>query len=147
MLDGVARTVMAATTLGQQDLARNAFEEARRVLVTKIAETPEDARFHSSLGIALAGLGRTAEAVREGERAIELMPPTRDAYRGVSGVEDLARIYTMVGNQEAAIEQLDYLLSHPSWISATLLRVEPRWDPLRKNPKFVALLAKYEVKS
>ena len=52
----------------------------------------------------------------------------------------------MVGDQEAAIQQLDYLLSHPSWISVTLLKLDPRWDLLRKNPKFVALLTKYEVK-
>jgi hypothetical protein len=70
----------------------------------------------------------------------------RDAFRGVSRVEDLALIYTMVGNQEAALQQLDFLLSHPSLISATLLQLDPRWDPLRKNPKFEALLAKYEIK-
>jgi hypothetical protein len=51
-------------------------------------------------------------------------------------VEDPERLHAIVGNQEAAIQQLDYLLSHPSWISATLLKLDPRWDPLRKNPKF-----------
>jgi TolB-like protein/Flp pilus assembly protein TadD len=132
--------------VNRRELAQESFEEARRLLSAKIGETPEDARLHSSLGIALAGLGRTAEAVREGERGVALMPPTRDAYRGSLRVEDLARIYAMTGNQEAAIQQLDFLLSHPSWISATLLKLDPRWDPLRKNPKFEALLAKYEVK-
>ena len=68
------------------------------------------------------------------------MPPWRDAYRGMTRVEDLARIYTMVGNEDAAIQQLDFLLSHPSMISVTLLKLDPRWDPLRKNPKFEALL-------
>ena len=131
--------------MGRQDLAQESFEEARRILVEKIKEAPDDARFHSSLGITLAGLSRSGEAVREGERGLALMPPTRDAFRGVFRVEDLARICAMVGNQEAAIEQLDYLLSHPSWISVPLLRLDPRWDPVRKNPKFEALLAKYEV--
>jgi TolB-like protein/Flp pilus assembly protein TadD len=132
--------------MGRQDPARESSEEARRILVEKIKGTPEDARLHSSLGIALAGLGRTAEAIREGERGVDLMPPALDAYRGVSRVEDLARIYAMVGNQEAAVQQLEFLLSHPSLISVPLLRLDPRWDPLRKNPKFEALLAKYEVK-
>ena len=126
--------------------SREFYEVARRALASKIREAPDDARLHSSLGIALAGLGRNAEAVQEGERGVDLMPPARDSYRGVSRVEDLARIYTMVGNHEAAIQQLDYLLSHPSWISVTLLKLDPRWDPLRKNPKFEALLARYEVK-
>jgi serine/threonine protein kinase/tetratricopeptide (TPR) repeat protein len=136
----------ALSCMGRRDLARQSFEGARGLLVRRIAEAPEDARLHSSLGIALAGLGQTAEAVQEGERGVALMPPTREAYRGVFRVEDLARIYAMAGNQEAAIQQLDYLLSHPSWISVTLLKLDPRWDPLRKNSKFEALLAKYEVK-
>jgi hypothetical protein len=84
--------------------------------------------------------------VHEGELGVSLMPPDRDAFRGVARVEELALIYTMVGDQEAALGKLDYLLSHPSWISVPLLKLEPRWDPLRKNPKFEALLAKYEVK-
>lgn len=62
------------------------------------------------------------------------------------GVGHLAQIYSMVANEEAAIQQLDYLLARPSYISVTLLRLDPRWDPLRKNPKFEALLAKYEIK-
>jgi eukaryotic-like serine/threonine-protein kinase len=131
---------------GRRDLARESYEEARRVLMAKIDETPEDARLHSSLGITLAGLGRAAEAVQEGERGVDLMPLARDALRGTYRVEDLARIHTMVGNHEASIQQLDLLLSHPSLMSVTLLRLDPRWDPLRKNPKFETLLAKYEVK-
>jgi serine/threonine-protein kinase len=131
---------------GRQDLAQASYEEARRILVAKLSEDPKDAHFHSSLGIALAGLRQTGEAVREGERAVELMPPEREAYRGILRIEDLALIQTMVGNQEAAIKNLDLLLSRPSWISVPLLRLDPRWDPLRKNPRFESLLAKYEVR-
>lgn len=132
--------------LGRRDLARESYEEARRHLMAKILEMPEDARLHSSLGIALAGLGRSAEAAREGERGVALMPLSRDAFRGIPRLEDLALIYTMAGSHEAAIQQLDYLLSHPSWISVPLLRLDPCWDPLRKNPRFEALLTKHDVK-
>jgi hypothetical protein len=52
----------------------------------------------------------------------------------------------MIGDQDAALAKLDYLLSRPSWISVSLLKLEPRWDPLRKNPKFQALLAKHDVR-
>ncbi len=132
--------------MGRRKDAQESYEEARRILAAKISETPEDARLHSSLGITLAGVGQPEGAVREGERGVELMPPARDALRGIVRVEDLALIYTMVGNQEAALQQLDFLLSHPSWTSVPLFRLDPRWDPLRKNPKFEALLAKYDVK-
>jgi serine/threonine protein kinase/tetratricopeptide (TPR) repeat protein len=118
--------------LGRRDPARQSYEEARRILAQKIQETPEDSRLYSSLGLALAGLDRMAEAVREGERGVELLPPDKEAFRGVY--------------QEAAIRQLDILLSRPSQVSVTLLRIDPWWDPLRKNPKFDALLAKYEAK-
>ncbi|MBK9063194.1 MAG: protein kinase [Acidobacteria bacterium] len=127
--------------MGRRDAARAAYAEAAGVLRAKVKETPEDGRLHSSLGIALAGLGQNAEAVRAGERGVELMPPTRDAFRGVSRVEDMARIQAMVGNQEAATRELEFLLSHPSWISAPLLKLDPRWDALRQNPSFQKLVA------
>lgn len=136
----------ALSVLGRREEARASFEEARRILSAKIAETPDDERLHSSLGITLAGLDRTADAVREGERGLELMSPARDACRDMSRLEDLALIHAMAGNQDAAIQRLDELLSRPSWISVPLLRLEPRWDSLRKNPKFEALLTKYEVR-
>ena len=136
----------ALSILGRDDEARTSWEEARKHLARKAAEAPDDSRFHSSLGIALAGLGRSVEAVREGERGVELMPLSRDAYRGAYRIEDLALILTMLGSGEAAIRQLEVLLSHPSFISVPLLRLDPRWDPLRKNPRFEALLAKHDTK-
>ena len=55
----------------------------------------------------------------------------------------LARVYTMIGDYGAAVEQLDRLLSVPSEISVPLLRINPAWDPLRDDPRFQALLEKY----
>ena len=50
----------------------------------------------------------------------------------------------MVGEYDAAIEQLEYLLSIPSTVSVPLLRIDPTWDRLRDHPRFQALLAKYD---
>ena len=55
-------------------------------------------------------------------------------------IETLAIIYASVGEQNAAIDQIEYLLSIPSGLSVPLLRIDPRWDPLRKNPRFQKLL-------
>ncbi len=52
----------------------------------------------------------------------------------------LAAVYTLVGEHDAAIEQLEYLLSIPSWWSAWDLRLDPRWDPLRDHPRFRKLV-------
>jgi len=118
------------------------YESARSILQVKIKELTEDSRFHSSLGIAYAGLGRKADAIREGELATDLLPVTKEAWRGTFRVEDLARIYVMVGEFEAAIEKLEFLLSVPSELSTPLLRLDPAWDPLRDHSRFKKLLEK-----
>ncbi len=106
----------------------------------KLQEEPDDARLHSALGIAHAGLGRVEEAMREGELGVELLPVSKEAWRGLYRVEDLARIYVMVGEYDAAIDQLEFLLSIPSEISPSFLRLAPTWDPLRDHPRFQRLL-------
>jgi serine/threonine protein kinase/tetratricopeptide (TPR) repeat protein len=134
------------TLVGQHDLARRAFEVARIELEQKVTQTPEDSRFRGSLGIAYAALGRRAEAVREAKRGCELMPASKDALRALRRIEDLALVYTMVGQSTEAIAQLDHLLAESGGFTPQVLRLDPRWDPLRADPRFQVLLAKYEVK-
>jgi len=124
----------------KKELAEKYYDEARSILESKIKERPEDERFHSSLGIAYAGLGRKEEAIREGLLAVELLPVTKDAWGGLYRVEDLARIYVIVGESDAAIDQLEFLLSAPGRMSIPLLRLDPTWDPLREHPDFKKLV-------
>jgi serine/threonine-protein kinase len=99
---------------------------------------------HSSLGLAYAGLGRKADAIREGTRGVELMPISKEAWRGTFRLLDLAKVYTIVGEQDLALDALDELLSKPTdAISAALLTIDPAWAPLRQNPRFGDLLKKY----
>jgi len=130
---------------GQHDFARRSFEAARLELEQKVAQDPDDSRFHSSLGIAFAGLVRRVEAVREARLGCDLMPASKDAMRALRRVEDLALVYTMVGQTSDAIAQLDDLLARSGEFTPHVLRLEPRWDPLRSDPRFPALLTKYEV--
>ena len=113
------------------------------MLETKVQENPEDSRFHSSLGMAYAGLGRKQDAIREGKLGAGLMPTSKEAYRGVYRVEDLARIYVMAGEYDAAIEQLDLLLSIPSMTTVPLLQLDAVWTPLHDQPKFKELVERY----
>jgi TolB-like protein/Flp pilus assembly protein TadD len=131
---------------GQGELARRSFDAARVILEEKTRLDPEDPRLHSSLGIAYAGLGRRTDAVREAKRGCDLMPPSKDALRALDRVEDLALVYTMVGQTSEAIAQLDALLAGSGYYTVNALRLEPTWDPLRSDPRFQALLVKYEVK-
>jgi serine/threonine-protein kinase len=131
---------------GQHDLARRSFDAARLELEQKVAHDPNDHRFHSSLGIAYAGLGRRKEAVREAKLGCDLMPASKDAWRALYRLEDLALVYTMVWQPSEAISVLDDLLGRSGQWTPHLLRLDPAWDPLRSDPRFQALLTKYEVK-
>jgi Flp pilus assembly protein TadD len=126
--------------MGNQQAEQAYYESARNILESKIQEQPEDARFHSSLGIAYAGLGRKQDAIREGKLAVDLLPVTKEAWRGLHRVEALAKIYVMVGEFDAAVDQLEFLLYRPGELSIPLLRLDPAWNPLRNHPRFQKLL-------
>jgi tetratricopeptide (TPR) repeat protein len=92
--------------LGETEQARQGYAAALVELEAAVAERPDDPRLHSSLGIALAGLGRREEAVAEGRRATELLPRSKDGFYYLPFAIDLAQIYVMVGDHDRAIEQL-----------------------------------------
>jgi serine/threonine protein kinase/Tfp pilus assembly protein PilF len=129
-------------------LMKTRAESASIALEKTIRENLGDPRFHAALGLAYAYQGRKAEAVQEGNHAVKLHPVSKDAAFGPYYTLNLAKIYTVIGEYEEAIDQLEYLLSIPSaeflWqsISIPLLRLDPQWDLLREHPKFQRLLQK-----
>ncbi len=129
--------------LNEHELAYKDYESAKTLLEKKIMEHLNDPRYHSSLGIAYAGIGRKKEAIREGEKAVELLPMSKDAAYGIPYVHDLAVIYIMVGEYDLALDQMEYLLSVPSWLSAGWLEMDIRFAPLRNHPRYKELLTKY----
>jgi tetratricopeptide (TPR) repeat protein len=129
--------------LKRPKLELTCYDSARIILENKVQSRPGEAPFHSYLGIAYAGLGRKEEAIREGKKAVELLPVSKDALEdGPLDVQNLAQIYVMVGDYDSAINQLEYLLSIPSSISIPYLRIDPTWAPLRNYPRFQKLLAR-----
>lgn len=121
-------------------LERAYADSARLVLLGRLREQPDDSRLHSALGLAYAGLGQKHEAIREGERGVALRPIGKDTYQGYYRAWDLARIYVMVGEYEAAINRLEYLVSIPGYLTPAWLRLDPTWDPLRTDPRFQRLV-------
>lgn len=126
--------------LNKPELARASFNSARIILEREVKERPGDPRIHSSLGIVYAALGHKEAAIREGKRAAELLPVSKDVFIGSERVKVLAKIYVMMGEYDAALDQIEYLLSMPSFLSIPLLRLDPLWDPLRDHPRFKRLL-------
>jgi tetratricopeptide (TPR) repeat protein len=115
------------------DSARIAFEEQSRA-------APKDPTRHALLGVALGYLGRKAEAVREGLRAVQMVPVSRDQSNGPYYQLQLVRTYLLVGEPEKALDHLESMLKTPYYLSPGWLRIDPTFDPLRNNPRFRKLV-------
>jgi TolB-like protein/Flp pilus assembly protein TadD len=120
------------------------YDSARVLLELKLKEFPNDARMHSSLGITYAGLGEKDKAIKEGKRGVELLPISKEAWNGYYREVDLAKIYTMVGEYDQAIDKIDYLLSIPGELSVSFIKIDPVWKPLLSIPRFQKVLEKYK---
>jgi eukaryotic-like serine/threonine-protein kinase len=125
---------------GDSALARAYADSARLAYEARLHDLPEDAATHTYLGLALAYLGRRAEAVREGERGVELMPISRNA-RGADLQRVLAWTYLVVGEPERALDHLEPLLKGPYYPSPGWLKIDRNFARLRGNPRFERLLA------
>src|SRR5262249_28627794 len=93
------------------------------------------------LGLIDAALGRKEEALREGRRAVELLPVEKDPINGITLVKYFAMIAAWVGDKDLACEQLAIALRPPSRITYGELKLLPFWDPLRGDPRFEKIVA------
>jgi len=133
---------------GDAGKARAEFEAARPAIEKTVANSPQDGVRHAQLGLLYAFLGRREDALREGQRAMELKPITHDVIEGAI-VEDF---YTLscarLGETDEAVRRIERLLTTPFAVdyadeSITLsdLRQRWEWDPLRNDPRFQKILA------
>ena len=131
---------------GDEQRAQTKFEHARELSEQLLRDAPEDAARHAQHGLILAGLGRKQEAIAEGKRAVELLPESQDAFDGPRCTESLAQIYALTGETDEAFRLIDHLLSVPNGLTIPVLKLDPIWDPLRKDPRFQALIDKHAGK-
>jgi serine/threonine-protein kinase len=121
--------------------ARAAFTAAR-VEQQKIIEAPESyGPVLCVLGLIDAALGRKEEALREGRRAVELLPVEKDPINGITLVKYFAMIAAWAGDKDLACEQLAIALRPPSRLTYGELKLLPYWDPLRGDPRFEKIVA------
>ena len=132
---------LAARTTGDAAKATAAFTAAREVEQQTVLDQPDYAPAWSRLGLIDAGLGRKEDAIREGRRACELLPVSRDAIDGPSYITNLAIIYAWVGEKDQALEQLGRAAELPGGVKFGEVKLYPQWDPLRGDPRFEAIVA------
>lgn len=129
----------ASARRGDQAKAREYAEEARKGFAARLAEEGDQGH-RVDLGLALAYLGRSAEAVREGEQGLARWPIAKQPLPD-PGYEEhqLVRIHILAGNHEKALDLLEPLLKVPYVLTPGWLRIDPNFDPLRGNPRFEKL--------
>jgi TolB-like protein/Tfp pilus assembly protein PilF len=138
---------VAQKGLGDDAAARTAFLQAKNILEEQLKQKPDDAGLHIQLAKLLARLGEKDAAIAEAQRATDLRPESKDAFDGPRVTEDVAQVYAILGDNARAIELLEGLLSRPTGVTLQSLRVNPAWDPIRSEPAFQALFAKYAGKA
>ena len=114
--------------------ARAAFTAARAEQEKLVHAHPDDAGALSVLGLIDAALGRKEEALREGRRAIELLPVEKDAINGGRIIVYLAMIAAWVGDKDLACEQLAVAIRYPSGPSYGQLKLLPMLGPVARRP-------------
>jgi TolB-like protein/Tfp pilus assembly protein PilF len=127
--------------------ARSDFTAARAEQEKLVQAHPDDAGALCVLGLIDAALGQKEEALREGQRAVELLPVEKDEISGARITLCLARIAGWVGDNSLACEQLAIAIRHPGRLSYGDLKLMLWWDPLRGDPCFEKLVASLAPKS
>jgi TolB-like protein/Flp pilus assembly protein TadD len=126
---------------GAKDAAERAFAAAQKKVEADLIQWRDDAKATALLGVLHAWRGNREEAIRVGRRAVEFLPVSKDAFDGPLIATKLAVIYAQVGEPDRALELLADLMKLPNGPTPGTLRIEPEWDPLRRDPRFEKLAA------
>ena len=133
---------LVARLRGDEPAAHDAFLRARNELEQTLRTERGYAQGLCALGVIDAALGNKEDAIREGERAVELMPVSKSAIEGSVLTQYLAIIYAWTGDKDRAIERLAEAAKLPgSHVTYGYLRLHPLWDPLRGDRRFEAIVA------
>jgi len=142
--------VKLSRTFGEGLIARMTKDDPKARTAFIAAHTEQEKRAEAQpnygpalciLGLIDAGLGRKEDALREGRRAIELMPVEKDFTNGVHMIEYFAIMAAWAGEKDLACEQLAIATRLPGYVSYGQLKLLPYWDPLRGDPRFEKIVA------
>jgi len=132
---------LIARVRGDAAAARAAFTAARAQQEEVVRAQPDYAPALCALGMIDAGLGRKDDALREGRRAVELLPVKWDAFGGTDMIQFFSVICAWTDEKELALQQLTAVTQIPSSLTYGRLKLHPFWDPLRGDPRFEKIVA------
>lgn len=126
---------------GDTAAAHAAFTTARAEAQQLAQQQPNNGPALCVLGLIDAALGNKLDAIREGKRALELLPVSKDSIDGATASTCLALIYAWTGKKDAAVSQLETVARIPGPLTHGELKLDPAWDPIRDDPRFQKILA------
>ena len=130
-----------ARMANDEQKAQLAFTAARAQQEKIVQAEPDYGPALCVLGVIDAALGRKDKALREGRRAVELLPVEKDSFNGALMIHYLAMIAAWVGEKDLAFEQLALSARTPNGATYGELELDPFWDPLRGDPRFEKIVA------
>jgi hypothetical protein len=125
--------ILLARLEGEEPGTDPNFARTREQLDQKVQKPPGNAQLLSSLGVVDALLGHKEASISEAERAVEMLPISKDALIGSGIVTNLAVVYAWNDELDQAFATLDPLKNIPYGIYYGQLKLDPYWEPLRKD--------------
>jgi tetratricopeptide (TPR) repeat protein len=132
---------VVARSRDDKDAAQSAFTLARERVAATVHNRPDDAKALMMLARIDAALGRKEEAIKEGLRATELLPVSKDAADGPTILGAMASVYAQLGETKAALDLLASCVAIPNGPDFGSLKLDQEWDPLRGDPRFDKIVA------
>lgn len=130
-----------ARARGDKQKALAVFAAARKKMEATWGDKPKGAQYFAIIAGLDAGLGRKEDAIREAQRAVDLMPIAKDSYWGPQWIMNLALVYAWTGEHDRALEELEKVATIPNGPSYGKLMLDPCWDDLRGDPRFDKIVA------
>jgi len=135
-------TGLAHQAMDRPELAREDFTRAEALIAVKVAEKPDAGSLRAAHAIALAGMGRSEEALAAVQLSLDLFPASKDPWIATWRMWDLAYVQMLCGQAEDAVRTLESLMSRQTdIISPAILRNSPYFDELRGREDFQRLLS------